>query len=406
VQSFEVSDPRPFGFDAAMEFPPHRAAVPELTDEVDILNPGYEGRVLDYRTLVEASAKPSTSEFPLFPGVMPGWDNEPRRPGRGWTFIHSDPASYARWLKNACTRAAARPAGAPPLVFVNAWNEWAEGAHLEPDRRFGYGYLHATANVLRDFARDEAGVADALLESQRNFRRRSDVAVLLHLFYDDLAEELARRYLVHLEDADLFVSCRFDLSAATLERLRALFPRAYFARHRNRGRDVYPFLELLRVVDGLGYPFACKLHTKRSAHRADGAAWRAQLLGALAGDRRIVDAILSRFRSEPSLGFVAPQDAMTDLSERDFNIGNRRWLDTLLARLGRPELAGSYRCRFAAGSMFWFKVPALRRLLNLGLGAGDFEDEVGQLDGTLAHALERLFVVAAEAAGYATAALE
>ena len=77
----------------------------------------------------------------MFRSVTPGWDNVARRPGAGLVFFGSDPATYRRWLTAACAVAAHHPNPDIRIVFVNAWNEWAEGAYLEPDRRYGYAYL-------------------------------------------------------------------------------------------------------------------------------------------------------------------------------------------------------------------------------------------------------------------------
>jgi lipopolysaccharide biosynthesis protein len=80
----------------------------------------------------------------VHPGVMPGWDNTPRRAESAYVFHGGNPVSFRRWL----ARAADATAGAKdPLVFVNAWNEWAEGAHLEPDTRFGRGNLESISDI-------------------------------------------------------------------------------------------------------------------------------------------------------------------------------------------------------------------------------------------------------------------
>lgn len=78
----------------------------------------------------------------IHPGVMPGWDNTPRRQEEAYVFHGGNPVSFRRWLARACH------AAGDGLVFVNAWNEWAEGAHLEPDGRFGRGNLQAVAEVV------------------------------------------------------------------------------------------------------------------------------------------------------------------------------------------------------------------------------------------------------------------
>ncbi|QQO53415.1 MAG: hypothetical protein N838_08630 [Thiohalocapsa sp. PB-PSB1] len=101
-----------------------------------------------------------TWPFELFPGVMNGWDNTPRNLNRGAVFAHASPGEYRRWLRAACDRAVGFRDPEKRLVFVNAWNEWAEGAYLEPDRRYGFAYLRATSDVLslfRDDLRDKEG---------------------------------------------------------------------------------------------------------------------------------------------------------------------------------------------------------------------------------------------------------
>lgn len=146
---FDVDDPRTYGFDAALEFPPHKVArnLPSINHTLDIANPRYEGYVVDYREMAKRSREWPAEDYPLFKGVTPRWDNEARKPGRGYTFAHSSPDEYQRWLESAGEFALAHPVRGESVVFINAWNEWAEGAHLEPDRHYGYAFLQATRNA-------------------------------------------------------------------------------------------------------------------------------------------------------------------------------------------------------------------------------------------------------------------
>jgi len=140
VQGFETMDPRPLGFDAAVEFPPHKLGqgAPVLNSQMEIVNPNYQGVICDYNYLVESAKKISRSNFTVFRGVCPSWDNEARKPGRGMTYQNSAPVLYQEWLAEACRFAAKESDPDKRLVFINAWNEWSEGAYLEPDRRYGY----------------------------------------------------------------------------------------------------------------------------------------------------------------------------------------------------------------------------------------------------------------------------
>jgi glycosyltransferase involved in cell wall biosynthesis len=153
AQSFGLKDPRPFGFDAAVEFPPHNIASGEVTSAQSYLNDKFEGRVFSYEDIATRGGDIVWPEYTLFKTIMPAWDNEARKPGKGHSFAGSTPATYKRWFDAACHATNKRYQRADErLVFVNAWNEWAEGAYLEPDRRFGYGYLQATREVLEQIS--------------------------------------------------------------------------------------------------------------------------------------------------------------------------------------------------------------------------------------------------------------
>jgi lipopolysaccharide biosynthesis protein len=398
ARSFEVTDPRQYGFDAAVQFPPHQVHLPRINNALTIVNPTYSGNVFDYQEIARAYLEMKADGYPMFRTVMPSWDNEARRPGRGATFFHSSPDAYAEWLDKSCAAAATDPSG-QGLVFVNAWNEWGEGAYLEPDRLYGYAYLHATANVLRRYVRTSRA-AELAAESRSRFERKSDVAVVLHLYYEDLLSELSGVMSSNLISFDLFVSVRPDVSEDTVRSLLGRFPNAYVALVENRGRDVLPFLSMLPLVSDLKYKVGCKLHAKKSTYRSDGTKLRMGLVGELVGTRETVDRIVERMLSDPKLGLVVPQGSQLCLADHDLNILNRKWLNELLLRLGRPDQIGRYSFHFAAGSMFWFRPGALRPLLRLGLQPNDFERELGQIDGTLAHTVERLFELSAEVAGY------
>ncbi len=79
---------------------------------------------------------------------MPGWDNTPRRQDNAYIYVNSSPGAYQAWLESVLEDTHANNFGDERIVFINAWNEWAEGAHLEPDQRFGHGFLEATGNAL------------------------------------------------------------------------------------------------------------------------------------------------------------------------------------------------------------------------------------------------------------------
>ena len=88
--------------------------------------------------------------YPLFRGMMPGWDNTPRVQDRAHCFVNAEPANYGRWLRTVVGQVRASRSADERIVFINAWNEWGEGCHLEPDVRYGRAFLEATALALNN----------------------------------------------------------------------------------------------------------------------------------------------------------------------------------------------------------------------------------------------------------------
>ena len=149
AQTFGVRDPEPFGLDGAIEFPPHK-----LSDSLpgrptpDAYSPDFTGRVIDYDEFCKASLDEVEQAFALIKTATPSWDNDSRRPNRGLSLEGASPRKYQNWLQALLEKAIAKPVYGRPIVAVNAWNEWAEGAYLEPDVHFGAAYLNATARAM------------------------------------------------------------------------------------------------------------------------------------------------------------------------------------------------------------------------------------------------------------------
>ena len=99
--------------------------------------------------------------YKFFRGVFPSWDNTPRRQNSSAIFINSSPDLYKLFLKATLALTRAEHAGDEQLVFINAWNEWAEGAHLEPDQKYGMRWLEATKEAM-DEVDDKADALEAL----------------------------------------------------------------------------------------------------------------------------------------------------------------------------------------------------------------------------------------------------
>jgi lipopolysaccharide biosynthesis protein len=191
AQSFGNFDPRPYGMDAAAGFPPHvrKWNGQPLQKQQHLFDESYRGTIFNYEELADKMLSHGPTDFRLFPGVCPQWDNEARKPGQGTCYLGSTPEKYCNWLTRVC---ADTMATAPPeerLVFINAWNEWAEGAHLEPDRHFGHAYLAATARALQNVTTRAA--ADGSPLADRPHHGRLDLSLQLRLLLRRVARKAA-----------------------------------------------------------------------------------------------------------------------------------------------------------------------------------------------------------------------
>jgi len=143
----ELSDPASRGFDASAEFLPHHLASLVRSKPLK-LGVDRSHRVFEYEDVTAAYLNRPPVEWRRFPCVATGWDNAPRRQtGEALILRGSTPEAYGRWLAEAARRQK-ESYGGNGVVFVNAWNEWAEGAHLEPDEYWGRGYLESTREAL------------------------------------------------------------------------------------------------------------------------------------------------------------------------------------------------------------------------------------------------------------------
>jgi lipopolysaccharide biosynthesis protein len=131
------------GFDSGVEFPPHNLQNRNIADRITFLEP-FQGCVFEYREIAQAYLDRKRPSMDVFRGVFPSWDNTARTGNRGVIVLGGTPESYEYWLSESIRKTVEDFPGQERLVFINAWNEWAEGCHLEPDRRYQRQYLEAT----------------------------------------------------------------------------------------------------------------------------------------------------------------------------------------------------------------------------------------------------------------------
>lgn len=217
AQAFEAKDPRTFKLDGAIEFPPHKLAAPHPGRETpDAYSSQYKGRVIAYDDFVSTSLNESTPDYPLIKTAVPSWDNDARRPNRGLTLEGVSPRKYQTWIAELVQRALDVPVFGTPVLAINAWNEWAEAAYLEPDVYFGAAFLNATARGVL------SGVQNFVPLDQR---RQNDLRVSVIMpcynharFLPERIESVTRQ-LTRPDEIIFLDDCSTDDSPLVAERL-------------------------------------------------------------------------------------------------------------------------------------------------------------------------------------------
>jgi lipopolysaccharide biosynthesis protein len=383
AQTFGIKSPEPYGFDAAVEFPPHTVVSGDIKEDVHVKNPKYEGHIYDYNQVVQNAISNKETPYTLYRGVMLSWDNTARKQNNSHIFHNFSLEKYMQWLDHCCFNLAhnSNHNENEKFIFINAWNEWAEGTHLEPDQRYGHGYLTATAKVLNKYTKIWRN--DSIPPAQT-----SDYAVILHAHYPESINEIAK-YINNLKPCDIYITCT-NIEAA--EKCKSYFPQATLELVPNKGRDILPFIETLRKIHHLNYKAICKVHTKKSVYREDGEQLRKSALDSLLSPKSI-KTVKELFNSSPSIGTITPRSIAVAHTSKNlhFNYAN---IVYAAQKMQIPFVLDN----FPAGSMFWFKQHSLDRLLTLS--TEDFAIEEGLVDGTMPHAIERLLTLVASGIGY------
>jgi lipopolysaccharide biosynthesis protein len=212
------------------------------------------------------------------------------------------------------------------------------------------------------------------------------VAVIVHLFYQDLWAEIASRLRSIPIDFDLFVSAPAENAEATRALVLRDYPRAKVCPVPNAGRDVGAFFAVLPSVLAGEYSVLCKLHSKKGTQYAD--AWRDLLLAGVLANEMLVCRILHAFACDPELALAGAREVY--LSGNTQITQNRDTVENI-ARLLCPGKAIPGNWGFFAGTMFWARSEFFLPLIECHDRILRFEGDNSRNDGQLAHALERVF---------------
>ncbi|WP_020564245.1 rhamnosyltransferase WsaF family glycosyltransferase [Methylosarcina fibrata] len=225
------------------------------------------------------------------------------------------------------------------------------------------------------------------------------LAVICHMFYPDMADEFKGYFSNIPFGFDLYITTDSDAKKSSIQQSFSGWNKGKVDVRlaQNRGRDIAPKLITCRDVYHR-YEFVLHVHTKKSLNWGDAHGWRTYLLETLMGSSAIVESVFEAFRLDPKLGMIAPQhiEMIRQYLGKDSNTGNAE----LFARRLGITLTHDKTIDFPSGSMFWARSAALKPLLDLKLSFKDFPEELGQVDGTLGHLIERMYFAICEKAGF------
>lgn len=282
-----------------------------------------------------------------------------------------------------------------------------EGRELERSlgilKKFGFGI--STPNFQRT-----PGLFDDLNDGVKSFSSvRSPtldhhaIAVVLHLHYRDLWSEF-EFFLKQFDRSFQLIVTTNGEDKDFEERVRVSFPDAEIYVYENRGRDVGPFLQLLKEGRLSRFDIVCKVHGKRSATIGPrallGHVWRRANLIDLMGSAEQIKKIIELFSANPSIGMLGSERFHFPNEQWDEDAAwgkNRDQVRRLAERLGVS--LEKEKLVFFAGTMFWIARRPLESLYALNISIDDFPDEDEAFDGELHHAIERLFGILPAAVG-------
>jgi len=226
------------------------------------------------------------------------------------------------------------------------------------------------------------------------------IAGICHIYFTDLASEMLEEFKLIPYKCDLYISTDSDEKRSSIERVFSNWEKGSVEIRlvENRGRDIAP--KIVSFTDIYSeYDLLIFTHSKKS-NSMFGPEWRKFLANNLFGSPQIVKSVVEVFDRFPSVGMVISQHYAPIREGRWLDWGNNYWHAKRLARQMGIKIRLFDVLDFPSGSMFWARPDALTPLLALGLCSGDFPVEKGQIDGTIAHAIERLFLYGCERAGF------
>ena len=289
------------------------------------------------------------------------------------------------------------------FIFIKSWNNYKEGNYLEPDEKYGYASINSFSKALFNIPNKY---------NNFNFNYLNDncfIAIQVHVFYEDLINEIINFTNNIPVKFDLYITTTSYEKKLKIEENLKNFSKANKYEIKivmNKGRDVLPLLIQLKK-NVKNYKYFCHIHSKKSYHDSLlGEKWRKYLYQNLLGNKDIISEIISDFERFDRLGFIFPEAYFEIIKKIDnyentnffLHRPNIKYMNFILNKIF-PGFKVGDRLLFPSGNMFWAKIKAVYQIFEIKL-YNLFPKELNQTNGTIMHAIERIWLYLVKLNGY------
>ena len=285
------------------------------------------------------------------------------------------------------------------IIFIDSWNNYKKGNYLEFNEKYGYSSINTFSKSIFNISFNDNKL-------KFNCNTVNIIAIHIHLFYEDILMKIINRLN--------FLPIKYDLFISTVSKEKKNFIEKCLNKtnankleikiFNNKGRDIYPFIEQMKVVFKY-YKYICHLHSKKSVHNLFlGSGWSEYLYSNLIGNKEIIFDILNDFEINEKLGFIFPE-TYYEIKKYyknfdNLNLGvhskNKNYMNFII-----KKSFNAYKLEkkliFPVGNMFWAKTKAIYQIFKLRL---KYPKELNQTNETIMHAIERIWLYLVKLNGY------
>ena len=269
---------------------------------------------------------------------------------------------------------------------------------MEPDEKFGYLTINSFSKSILDLPFEISNLSF--------FDNKTSIAIHIHVFYEELLNEILIKLNLIPFKYDLFISTTSIEKKNLIEKYLFNSKANYYEIRifENKGRDVFPFISQMKCYYKK-YKYICHIHTKKSIHRLFlGANWRKYIYDNLIGSKEVILDILYEFEKYEKLGFIFPEayneiiKNVKDYQNINFglNMANKRYMNFILKKIFQ-RFKLNEKLVFPFGNMFWAKIKAIYQIFNIRFR---FPKELNQNNETIMHAIERIWLYLVKLNGY------